>query len=70
VTVEGKVSNLTGACPVLSFKLDDRTINTLATTTFSGGKCSDVKKGSDVTVKGTLQVAGIVLATRVTIDKK
>jgi len=68
VTVEGKVSNLLGTCPALSFEVDYRQIHTVPTTVFSGGKCSDVKKGKNVTVKGSIQLGGFVLATRVTID--
>jgi hypothetical protein len=68
LTVEGTVSNLFGTCPLLSFEVDDHTVHTLPTTTFSGGKCSDIKKNKKVSVKGSLQLGGLVLATRVTID--
>jgi hypothetical protein len=68
-TLDGKVSALVGTCPLLTFDVDGREVHTLPTTVFSGGKCSDVKKNKQVTVKGTLQVGGFVLATRVTLDK-
>jgi hypothetical protein len=60
---------LIGVCPLLSFTLDGRNVRTLPTTLFLGDGCSKVKNGTKVTVRGTLQVGGLVLATQIEFGK-
>jgi len=67
--VDGKVSHLTGVCPVIVFDLDDDSIHTTLATTFSGGSCSKIKKGSVVTIRGARQTGGWILASRVEFKK-
>jgi hypothetical protein len=50
---------------VLSFKVGDKDIHTLPTTTFSGGNCSKVKEHKQVKVTGALQLGDFILAARV-----
>jgi hypothetical protein len=58
-----------GICPLLSFRVDDRNVTTLPTTLFLGEGCSKIKNGKNVTVQGTLQVGGLVLASKVEVEK-
>jgi hypothetical protein len=39
----------------------------ISSTAYSGGKCSDLKNGKNVTVTGTVQADGRVLATLITV---
>lgn len=67
--VEGGVLTLTGKCPSLTFIVGTTLVSTSSATTFSGGKCDDVKNGKQVAVDGTRQANGSVKATKVTISK-
>lgn len=61
----GTVSNLTGACPNLSFSLGDRIVQTNAATAFDGGACADVASGIQAAARGTPQSDGSLLADEV-----
>jgi hypothetical protein len=63
-TVTGKVSGLLGVCPVLTFVVDGRTVVTVAATEFNK-QCDDLKNGRDVSVEGSVQIDGTILATLV-----
>lgn len=63
--LEGKISSLSGTCPALRFRVDDRTVITDRNTDFRHGECSRVRNGEEVTVRGFVQPDGTVLATRV-----
>ena len=67
--IDGSVLTLTGKCPNLTFIVRTTLVTTSSATTFSGGKCDDVKNGKQVAVDGTTQSNGSVKATRVTISK-
>ena len=62
--MEGKVSQLSGTCPALTFMLDEDSIRTTAQTLFVGDECSKIKKNTKVTVRGVRQSAGWILASR------
>lgn len=66
VNFNGRVSNLSGSCPSLSFVADQRQVRTDSATRFAGGKCRDVHNGVDVGVTGEL-LNGIVRATKIDI---
>jgi hypothetical protein len=63
--IEGSVGGLKGSCPALSFSVNGFAITTTAATTFTGVTCGALKSGDKVTVKGTTQSNGSVLATNV-----
>ncbi|MGB2714987.1 MAG: BACON domain-containing carbohydrate-binding protein [Vicinamibacterales bacterium] len=63
--LEGKISSLTGVCPNLRFRVDNRTVITGPDTDFRHGECSKAKNGDGVTVRGFAQPDGTVVATRV-----
>ena len=67
---EGSVSNLSGRCPELTFKVRNYTVVTDKSTDYSKkSDCSDVKNGRDVNVAGVTQSNGAVRATKIGVDK-
>lgn len=70
---DGQVSQLSGLCPSLTFRVAGRTVRTSAATMFPGNSCPAVRNGVEVEVRGFQQPDGNVLATRVQVtgdDKK
>jgi hypothetical protein len=67
LTITGGVHSLTGACPEVSFTLEGKTVRTNAATNFGSGGCASVKNDARVTITGTTQSDGRVLASTVTI---
>jgi Domain of unknown function (DUF5666)/Putative binding domain, N-terminal len=63
-TVTGEVSDLQGDCPTLTFVVDGRRIRTDAATDFKMG-CGGLKNGREVSVEGSVQIDGTILATHV-----
>jgi Domain of unknown function (DUF5666) len=63
--IEGSVGGLKGTCPAVTFGVNGFSITANAATVFEGSACSALKSGSKVTVKGTKQADGSVVATRI-----
>jgi hypothetical protein len=63
-TVTGEVSDLEGECPTLTFVVDGHRVRTDAATEFNKG-CGGLKNGREVSVEGSVQIDGTILATRV-----
>ncbi len=63
--ITGTVSALAGSCPAVSFTLEGKKIVASTATKYSGGTCADVKNGARLTIGGTAQTGGTVLATGV-----
>jgi hypothetical protein len=63
-TVTGKVSKLEGDCPTLTFVVDGRRVRTDAATEFNKD-CVGLKNKQEVSVEGSVEVDGTILATRV-----
>ncbi len=68
-SVKGTASEVTGTCPVVSLKLDGKTIKTTATTRYEGGACIDVKNGARLSVTGTVQTDGSIEANVISVAK-
>ncbi|MGE5816202.1 MAG: BACON domain-containing protein [Acidobacteriota bacterium] len=68
IELKGQVQFLIGSCPDLGFLLSDRAVRTNSDTDFKGMKCSDVRNGRTVNVKGVVRNDGIVIATEVRKD--
>ena len=66
--VEGLVSALAGACPVISFTAQSTSVTTTSATRFDDG-CSAIQNGTRVEVRGVRQTNGSIVATRVKIDR-
>jgi Domain of unknown function (DUF5666)/Putative binding domain, N-terminal len=63
-TVTGEVSDLQGECPTLTFVVDGRRVRTDAATEFNKD-CVGLKNKQEVSVEGSVEVDGTILATRV-----
>jgi len=63
-TVTGEVSDLQGECPTLAFVVDGRRVRTDAATEFNMG-CGGLKNGRKVSVEGSVQSDGSILATHI-----
>ena len=71
--VEGRVFELSGTCPTLTFKVGATAgtatkVTTSATTTFSGVTCTAIANGAKVEVEGTKQADGSIAASSVELD--
>ena len=67
VHIEGKALLVSGRCPNLTFLVLTQRITTDGATSFSKGKCSDLKTGKDVEIDG-VESNGVVLATKIRLD--
>jgi hypothetical protein len=66
---EGVVSLVTGtSCPTLSFKIDEFTVSTTATTTYVGGACSNIVPGARLRVRGRITGEHTAVASKITFN--
>jgi len=65
--VKGTVSALNGTCPALTFNLGTVVVKTGSATVFED-RCTNIKDGLRVEVKGTRAADGTFTATRVEVD--
>jgi hypothetical protein len=65
----GKITNVQGSCPSVTFQLQGYTVQTSSATAISRGPCKDLTNGSDVTVHGELQTGNVVKATRIEFNR-
>jgi hypothetical protein len=68
VELEGNVGSLAGSCPNLSFRIRGQRVITNSATIFDDGRCTDIRNGREVEVRGRRQPDGSVLATHVEVD--
>jgi hypothetical protein len=69
ISLDGRLSALSGACPAISFTLENRRVYTTTATEFSRGPCRDVRSGMRVDVRGHLMSDGLVRAATVRLEK-
>ena len=55
ITINGKIDNVRGSCPAVSFDLKDFAVRTTSATAFERGPCKDLKDDKDVTVFGEVK---------------
>ena len=65
---EGRVTSLVSGCPTPQFVAEGITVKTSATTVYEGGTCADIQVGRKVEAKGTRQMDGSVLASRIRVQ--
>ncbi|MFN2445666.1 MAG: BACON domain-containing protein [Vicinamibacterales bacterium] len=63
ITVAGTISGFGGSCPNLTFTVSSRTVRTNASTAFVNGGCGGYRNGLTVSVSGTQQPDGSLVAT-------
>ena len=68
VDLEGRVQDLSGSCPALTFRMGTVTVFTSSATKFDDGSCRDLSNGDSVEVKGRRQADGRVHAEEVEFD--
>jgi hypothetical protein len=61
--LSGTLSGLSGKCPTVSFTVSSKTVTTTSATAFPGTACKDLRTGRAVSVTGTVQSNGSVVAT-------
>jgi hypothetical protein len=64
IELNGRISNLSGSCPSISFTLDDRQVRTSAATVFDA-RCDRIRDRDRLRVTGMVQTDDSVLASRV-----
>jgi hypothetical protein len=69
IQLDGEVSALSGSCPAVTFSVDGMGVAADGSTDFSKGNCGDLQNGRLVTVTGTIQTSGIVVATVIALKK-
>jgi hypothetical protein len=69
VDLSGRISDLAGACPALTFTLDKQTIRTSVATVFVGRTCAQLEKNMKADVTGLRQLDGSILAIRIAIER-
>lgn len=67
ISVDGKVNDLRGSCPSLTFTLKQYTVRATPATEYRKGPCKDVRNGKDVRVIGTLSSATTIDATSIEV---
>lgn len=68
IDLEGTVRSLSGACPLLTFRVGDRTVRTTEDTRFRRTSCERLRDGDDVVIEGVEMSDGSVRADRITRD--
>jgi hypothetical protein len=66
VEISGKAGPVSGSCPALVFEVKTRTVYTTSATQFRDGGCRNLRKGSEVEVRGVEMSDHRVRADRVT----
>ena len=55
ITINGRIDNVRGSCPTVSFELKGFTVRTTAATAYERGPCKDLKDDKDVIVFGEVK---------------
>ncbi len=69
VKLSGRLQSLSGTCPAIRFTIGGTAVTTNAQTSFSRGKCTELRNNDDVEVKGRRQPDGSVVASEVKGEK-
>ncbi len=67
VRLDGEISQFSGTCPTVRFRLEGRMVQTNAATVFPANRCPRLRNGVEVDVRGSVQPGGEILATRVMV---
>jgi len=64
------VADLKGHCPNIAFDLGNYEVTASSSTSFSGGKCGDVRNGAQASASGTLTADRTIAASAISIERK
>ncbi|MBA2356025.1 MAG: BACON domain-containing protein, partial [Acidobacteria bacterium] len=67
IRLDGIISQVSGTCPMVSFRVEGRSVRTTAATMFVANSCARLTNGADVEARGYAQTNGDILATRVRV---
>jgi hypothetical protein len=68
VKVKGRVRDLGGSCPNISFTVDGRSVVADAGTRYDDGSCSSMRENRKVEVTGELRNDGRIRALEIEVD--
>lgn len=68
IDVKGRIDDLRGSCPRLTFTVDERRVQTTEETSYSDGSCSSLRDETKVKVKGVVQ-GDTVIAISIALDR-
>jgi hypothetical protein len=68
--LQGAVSALSGSCPTLQLTVSGSTVKTTAQTVYQSASCADLTQGAKVEVEGTRGADGVVVATKVQVERQ
>lgn len=69
IELEGKLeADPQGSCPTVRFVVKDRTVYTTSGTTYARGKCGDLKKKTEVEIRGMLMSDNTVRADWIKVE--
>ena len=69
ITLSGRIDNVRGACPSVSFELKGFVVRSTSATEFQRGPCKDLRDGREVTVFGEKKEQNTVNALKIEIKK-
>jgi len=69
VEFDGTIASMSGGCPNVTFTIHGMIIATDRSTDYTKSKCSDLRRGRDVSGAGTPQSNGSIKATDLRIQK-
>ena len=67
VRLNGAPSDVSGTCPSIELRVENRLVRTNASTDFAGNQCERVRNARNVDVRGMTQPDGSVLALRIRV---
>ena len=68
INLSGKPRDVTGSCPALTFELKGYVVYTTSSTQYDDGRCRDIERRRDLSLRGMLMSDGRVRADDVEID--
>jgi hypothetical protein len=66
IELSGRISEVSGSCPAITFELRERAVYTTDDTDFKKVGCQKIDRGTELTVEGMEMSNGTVRADRVT----
>jgi len=69
VDVSGRIDNVHGRCPSVTFDLQIYRVTVAGTTSFSHGNCRDLDDGQFITMTGEVQSGNNLLARSIELRK-
>jgi all-beta uncharacterized protein/BACON domain-containing protein len=69
VDISGRITDVHGRCPSITFRLQTYLVNVDSTTTFTRGSCKDLEGGQSIAMTGQVQGPNTLLAKSIEVRK-